>query len=198
MRSEAVESSLLLGHGASFTVTRQAVSPGPNTMIDRFDFTKLITLKMPFLPTKRRQYVVYKSPRIEFQADGRTLADVQLNESPLPNELKSQISLGIANGPQTLHDEGIIHRDLKPENTILCSEEDRILVPKLADFGFAIVKEALISPNIMLGRTRTWSASEPYSCLGASGLASTDVYSFGLVVWSFGLSGLMAGTLSAC
>lgn len=249
MQSEAVDSSLLLGHGASFTVTRHAVPPGPGTMMDCFDFGKLIALEMPYQAAKRPKYVVYKSPRIEFQPDGKpatpqdrralqsvlteihalvhppilananiidilgvawgsnhanplhrlpvlvveygdrgTLADVQLHEKSLPNELKLEIALGIANGLQTLHDEGIIHGDLKPENIIMFSDKDKTLIPKLADFGFSVVEEALES-DIILGGTRTWRAPESYSCLKVSGLAPTDVYSFGLVVWSIALDG---------
>lgn len=37
LQSEAVDSSLLLGHGASFAVTRQALPPGPTEIVVRTD-----------------------------------------------------------------------------------------------------------------------------------------------------------------
>jgi serine/threonine protein kinase len=248
LQSEAVDSSLLLGHGASFTVTRQAVPRGHSTMADRLDFGRFVSLIMPFQPAKRPQYVVYKSPRIQFQPNGEpirkdrralqsvlteihallhppllrhaniidilgvawgsnstnpaqrlpvlvveygdkgTLADVQVGNSPLSNELKRQIALGIASGLQALHDESIVHGDLKPENIIMCSDEQKILVPKLGDFGFAIIAAAE-APNVMLGGTRPWRAPESHSFLPVSMLKFTDVYSFGLVAWSVALDG---------
>mgnify|MGYP004501056933 CR=1 FL=1 len=249
MQNEAVDSSLLLGHGASFTVTRQAVPEGPKTMIDRLDIGKFITLKMPYQTRRRPKYVVYKSPRIEFKASGEpatpqdrralesvltefhallhppllrhpniidilgvawgsnqanplqqlpvlmveygdrgTLADVQLTGNPLSNEVKSQIALGIASGLQALHNESIVHGDLKPDNIIMCFNEEQGLIPKLGDFGFAII-EATEAPTVMLGGTRTWRAPESYSRLAIPMLKYTDVYSFGLVVWSIALDG---------
>ena len=248
LQSEAVDSSLLLGHGTSFTVTRQAVPRGHSTMADRLDFGRFVSLIMPFQPAKRPQYVVYKSPRIQFQPNGEpiskdcralqsvlteihallhppllrhaniidilgvawgsnstnpaqrlpvlvveygdkgTLADVQVGNSPLSHELKRQIALGIASGLQALHEESIVHGDLKPENIIMCSDEQNILIPKLGDFGFAII-EAAEAPSVMLAGTRPWRAPESHSFLPVSMLKFTDVYSFGLVAWSIAIDG---------
>lgn len=45
LQSEAVDSSLLLGHGASFTVTRQAMPAGPKELVERTDMGRWIVEK---------------------------------------------------------------------------------------------------------------------------------------------------------
>ena len=121
-------------------------------------------------------------------ADRGTLADVQLNGDPLSDELKLQIALGIASGLQALHSESIVHGDIKPENILMCSSTDNILVPKLGDFGFAII-EAAESSEVSLGGTRAWRAPESNTLLPVHMLKFTDVYSWGLVVWFIALDG---------
>ncbi|KAI1085923.1 hypothetical protein F5B19DRAFT_251216, partial [Rostrohypoxylon terebratum] len=120
--------------------------------------------------------------------DRGTLADVQLHGPPLTNELKLDICLGIARGLKTLHDSGIIHGDVKPENIIMCSHSDKFLVPKLADFGFAMI-ESTEAPEVLIGSTRVWRAPEVSSYIPVSKLKFTDVYSFGLVAWSIAIDG---------
>lgn len=247
LQSEAVDSSLLLGHGASFVVTRQALPPGPAWTTERTDMGSWTLEKVVKAP-ERPQYVVYKSARVRFCLDGNpatpqdrralqsvltefhvllhppllqhpniidllglawgshhaeprhqlpvlvveygdlgTLADVQRG-APLSNEAKADLCLGIARGLQELHSHGIIHGDVKPENIIMCSHKQKGMVPKLADFGFAII-EATESTEVMIGGTRTWRAPESYAPIVASKLRLTDVYSFGLVAWSIAIDG---------
>lgn len=249
LESEAVDASFPLGSGASFTVTRQSIPSGPKTMVDRIEFSKLVTLELPFRTPRRPEYIVYKSPKVKFGADGEpvspedrralqtvlteltallhpplrrhanivtllgvawgsnhvdplqrlpvlvveygdkgTLADVQLNGSILSDNTKLQISLGIASGLQALHIHGMVHGDLKPENIIMFSDAHTKLIPKLGDFGFAVI-EAAEAPEITLGGTRMWRAPESYVRLPTSKLRFTDIYSFGLVVWSIALDG---------
>jgi serine/threonine protein kinase len=246
-QSEAVDSSILIGHGASFNVTRQAIPQDRDSVIDCLTLGKLFTIKMHSQLQKRPRYVVYKSPRIAFEPNGEpsssqdrralesvltelhallhpplryhaniidllgvawgrnhanpsqqlpvliveygdrgTLADVQIGKDALSEQLKSQITLGIASGLQALREQNIVHGDLKPENIIMCSDSEKILVPKLADFGFSVI-EAGGTPDIMLGGSRTWRAPESYSRLATSMLKFTDIYSFGLIVWSIAL-----------
>lgn len=248
-QSEAVDSSVLIGHGASFTVTRQAIPQESHSVIDCLNLGKRVTIKMHSQLEKRPRYIVYKSPRITFEPDGEptspqdrralesvltevhallhpplrnhanvidllgvawgsnhanpshqlpvlvveygdrgTLADVQLKKDALSEQLKSKIALGIARGLQALHEENIVHGDLKPENIIMCTDDEKILTPKLADFGFAVI-EASGTPDVVLAGTRTWRAPESYSRLAMSMIKFTDIYSFGLVVWSIALDG---------
>jgi serine/threonine protein kinase len=248
LQSEAVDSSSFLGHGASFTVTRQAVPPGPKVLVQRMDMGGWI-VERPIEAPERPRHVVYKAARVSFQANGEpatlkdrralqsvltefhallhppllehpniidflglawgsnhaepfhrlpvlvveygdmgTLADVQSRGRVLPNALKLELSLGIARGLEALHGNGIVHGDVKPENIIICSHGEKTLVPKLADFGFAII-ESTESPEVTIGGTRTWRAPESFFPVPLARLKLTDVYSFGLVAWSIAIDG---------
>ncbi|KAI1413517.1 ankyrin [Hypoxylon sp. FL1857] len=248
LQSEAVDSSLPLGRGASFTVTRQAVPVGPATAVERIGMGGS-TLAVRAQTPERPRHVVYKTARVEFQANGKpatrkdsralksvltefhallhptllkhpniidflglawgtnyahplhrlpvlvveygdrgTLADVQLGGPPLPSALKFALCLGIARGLEALHSHGIVHGDVKPENIIICSHKEKIMVPKLADFGFAFM-EATETSEIMIGGTPTWRAPESASPIPVAKLKLTDVYSFGLVAWSLAIDG---------
>ena len=47
--------------------------------------------------------------------------------------LIGQVALGLA----YIHDKGIIHKDLKLENILLKQQSPRLVLAKIADFGFA-------------------------------------------------------------
>ncbi|KAI0886549.1 ankyrin [Annulohypoxylon maeteangense] len=248
LESEAVDSSLFLGRGASFTVTRQAIPAGPENIVELIDMGGWTVESVVKAPTRPR-HVVYKSARVAFQPNGKpatrddsralqsvltefhallhpallkhpniidflglawgtnhadplhrlpvlvveygdrgTLADVQLRGPSLTNDSKLDICLGIARGLKVLHDNGIIHGDVKPDNIVMCSRNDGSLVPKLADFGFAMI-ESTEAPEVMIGSTRTWRAPEVSSSIPVAKLRLTDVYSFGLVTWSLAIDG---------
>jgi serine/threonine protein kinase len=250
LQSEAVDSSLLLGKGASFVVTRQALPPGPAEIVERKDMGGWAVESLVKAPEQPR-YVVYKSARVRFQPNGDpatpedrralqsvltefhvllhppllhhqniidflglawgsnhaeplhqlpvlvieygdrgTLADVQRHGPPLPSALKKDVCLGIARGLDALHNHGIIHGDVKPDNIIMCSHKENIIVPKLADFGFAIIKATeMPTRKVMIGGTRTWRAPESFLPIPTPKLMLTDVYSFGLVAWSVAIDG---------
>ncbi|OTA54509.1 ankyrin [Hypoxylon sp. EC38] len=248
LQSEAIDSSLLLGRGASFTVTRQAVPAGPATIVEQMRSMSGLSLETKTPAPKRPRHIVYKSARVEFQPNGQpltrkdsralqsvltefhalvhpellkhpniidflglawgtnhadslyrlpvlvveygdrgTLADV-LRGPPLTNTLKHELCLGIARGLEVLHCNGIVHGDVKPENIIICSHENKIMIPKLADFGFAFI-EATETSEVMIGGTATWRAPESFSPIPVNMLRLTDVYSFGLVAWSLAIGG---------
>ncbi|KAI1439351.1 hypothetical protein F5Y02DRAFT_124873 [Annulohypoxylon stygium] len=69
-RTEAVDSSLFLGRGASFMVTRQAIPAGPENIIQRVNMGGWHTENIVKAP-KRPRHVVYKSARVAFQPDGK-------------------------------------------------------------------------------------------------------------------------------
>jgi len=250
LRSEAVDSSVLIGQGASFTVTRHAIPPAPKYITQRADVGGFKLEQVKEAP-KRPKFIVYKSANVTFKQDGHpasprdrrallsvltefhtllhppllkhpniidflglawgsnaatplhclpvlvveygdrgTLADVQLGGPPLSRRAKLDISLGIARGLEVLHQYGIVHGDVKPENIIMCSSDDKekTLVPKLADFGFALIEETE-SLQVIIGGTKTWRAPESFSPVSVSTLKLTDIYSFGLLVWSVAIDG---------
>jgi serine/threonine protein kinase len=247
LQSEAVDSSLKIGDGASFAVTRQAIPPGPAETLVEHDFGDWSVAKSLKAP-QRPKFVVYKSARVAFTTDGDpvtpadryalqslltefhallhppllkhpnivdllglawgsnlaeplhrlpvlmveygdrgTLADVQFGQTPLSDEVKLDLCVGIARGLQALHENGISHGDMKPENIIMFWQHGK-LVPKLADFGFAVI-EAVEAEKVAIGGTRTWRAPESFESIPVSKIRLTDVYSFGLVAWSIAIDG---------
>jgi len=88
-------------------------------------------------------------------------------------------------GIQCLHQCGIVHGDVKLKNILVTTSENRAFVAKLADFGFATLGDEWPS---FLASTWLWAASEV--ALGkVSVLKLTDVFSYGLLVWSIAIDG---------
>ncbi|KAJ3151438.1 hypothetical protein HDU86_006138 [Geranomyces michiganensis] len=87
-----------------------------------------------------------------------------------------------AQGLHYLHTSNIVHGDLKAINILV----DGAGIPKLADFGFSVLKAGNASIGTMragenMGGTIRWSAPE---CLeGAHPNFQSDVYAFGMVMW---------------
>lgn len=69
LQSEAVDSSLPLGSGASFSVTRQSLPPGPAELVETTDMGGWVVEKVTAAPV-RPKYVVYKSARVAFKENG--------------------------------------------------------------------------------------------------------------------------------
>ncbi|KAJ3173754.1 hypothetical protein HDU88_002843 [Geranomyces variabilis] len=87
-----------------------------------------------------------------------------------------------AQGLHYLHTSNIVHGDLKAINILV----DGAGIPKLADFGFSVLKAGNASIGTMragenMGGTIRWSAPE---CLeGSHPNFQSDVYAFGMVMW---------------
>jgi serine/threonine protein kinase len=69
LQSEAVDASLLLGHGASFTASRQTLPPGEEFLVEKVDMVTWTNEKKVIAP-RRPKCIVYKSARVSFQANG--------------------------------------------------------------------------------------------------------------------------------
>lgn len=71
---EAVDSSVLLGSGASFSASLQKIPPGPETIEYFADMGGWTTTKISPAP-KRPEFVVYKVARIAFDVNGEPLSE---------------------------------------------------------------------------------------------------------------------------
>ncbi|KAF2105053.1 hypothetical protein NA57DRAFT_51835 [Rhizodiscina lignyota] len=72
---------------------------------------------------------------------------------------------------------------MKPENIIICSHNEGLLIPKLADFGFTIIPSTE-APHVYIGGTSTWRTPGPFSLVSLEMLKYNYIYSFGLLAWS--------------
>jgi serine/threonine-protein kinase len=94
--------------------------------------------------------------------EGRTLADVIVQEGPLAParvlRIARQLTLGLAHA----HEQGLVHRDFKPDNVIVVDVEG-VEVPRILDFGLAVTHDSesarLTSAGVSVG-TPAYAAPE--------------------------------------
>ena len=128
-----------------------------------------------------------KAPVLTIEyADYGSLAALQKSRK-IGDEDKRQLGIDIGLGLQALHGCGIVHGDIKPDNVLVFDGEycGRPFLAKLADFGFAMLGNDW--PASLSG-TFLWSAPEITSRQVLLP-KSTDIYSYGLTVWSIYLDG---------
>jgi tRNA A-37 threonylcarbamoyl transferase component Bud32 len=70
-----------------------------------------------------------------------------LNEAPMPPERIIHLVRQMLEGLYHAHENGLIHRDFKPENVIVERDDHGIEVPRIVDFGIAILREGGDSTN---------------------------------------------------
>ncbi|CAG8476165.1 3586_t:CDS:2, partial [Cetraspora pellucida] len=106
-------------------------------------------------------------------------------------KIKARICRDIALGLMHCHDNNVLHFDLKPENILL----DKSLIPKLADFGISKTKSRMVLDNGKAGGTLNYVAPErvcrdlKMKELFENHPKLSDIYSFGLIVWSVAKDG---------
>jgi serine/threonine-protein kinase len=121
--------------------------------------------------------------------EGKTLRQ-RLAKGPMETSELLHIALQVAGALSVSHQAGIVHRDLKPENIMLRTDG----YVKLLDFGLAKLSEqsqqnGILSsigvteemrPGIVIG---TVSYMSPEQARGQAVDASTDVFSFGVMLY---------------
>jgi serine/threonine protein kinase len=107
-------------------------------------------------------------------ADGGSLADKLKREEKLPLKLAVEMTIGILNGLDFLHNRKIIHRDIKPQNILLQGN-----TPRLADFGISRAMNTTIVSSAIIG---TDAYMSPESFDGKRN-AQTDIWSVGVVLY---------------
>ncbi|HEY5946745.1 MAG TPA: protein kinase [Kofleriaceae bacterium] len=73
-------------------------------------------------------------------AEGPDLATL-LDEAPMPPQRVTHIVRQLLEGLFHAHEQGLIHRDFKPENVIIEKDSHGQEVPRIVDFGIAILRE---------------------------------------------------------
>jgi serine/threonine protein kinase len=115
--------------------------------------------------------------------DGGSLYDALGNQRTKPIVARKRISIAreISGGLAYLHREGIVHRDIKSLNVLLTSDGHA----KLCDFGLATLHTlTATASSAHEGRqagTLAWMA--PELLLGNKCNESTDIYSFGVIMY---------------
>ncbi len=79
-------------------------------------------------------------------AEGNNLA-VVLDDAPMKPERIILLVRQLLEGLYHAHEAGLIHRDFKPENVIIETDMHGAEVPRIVDFGIAILREGGDSPN---------------------------------------------------
>jgi serine/threonine-protein kinase len=79
-------------------------------------------------------------------AEGPDLATL-LSEAPMKPERVASLTRQMLEGLFHAHEQGLIHRDFKPENVIIEKDSHGAEVPRIVDFGIAILREGGESSN---------------------------------------------------
>ena len=84
-------------------------------------------------------------------ANGPTLR--KLMTDPMPAARVSQLVQAILRGLEHAHEAQLIHRDLKPDNVIVETGHDGAEIPRIVDFGIAVVRDGDDGPGSKLTGT---------------------------------------------
>lgn len=114
-------------------------------------------------------------------ADGGSLHDRLRTQGKLPIKQAVEMTVGILNGLEFLHNRKIIHRDIKPQNILLQGDN-----PRLADFGISRAMQTTAISSKLVG---TDAYMSPESFDGKRSV-QTDIWSVGVVLYQ-----LLAGSL---
>ena len=127
-------------------------------------------------------------------ADGGTLTNL-LHREHISLQAKLRICHDIACGLMALHEVGVIHGDVKPQNILMFqdpsfSNAETSWIAKLSDFGGAIMDVSDNSVSVLRTGTQPWNAPEWKTEMQTIDMKRTDIYSFGLVIWSIAADGV--------
>ncbi len=122
--------------------------------------------------------------------EGEELYELIAREAPLSRERVIDLVTQLCRGLAYAHDQGLVHRDFKSENVIVTRRDGRE-VPRIVDFGIAILTEAdderLTTEGLVLG---TPAYMAPEQAMGGEIDHRTDLFSLGVLMYE-----LLAGVL---
>jgi serine/threonine protein kinase len=145
-----------------------ATSIGNQHIVETFDFGRL---------PDGTAYMVME------YLEGRSLAELIEEFSPLPLERITKIGVQIAEALNAAHLAGIVHRDLKPDNIFLCERDGDPDFVKILDFGiakFGVSQARLTQAGAVFG---TPAYMSPEQALGKATDGRTDVYALGVMLY---------------
>lgn len=127
-------------------------------------------------------------------ADGGTLNSL-LHREHISVQAKLRICHDVACGLTALHEVGVIHGDVKPQNILMfqsppSSNTVTSWIAKLSDFGGAIMDVSDNGVDVLRTGTQPWNAPEWKTEMRTIDMKRTDIYSFGLVIWSIAADGV--------
>jgi serine/threonine-protein kinase len=111
-----------------------------------------------------------------------------LVEAPLPRERVVDLTRQLLHGLEHAHALDLVHRDLKPENILVEQTPDGRDIPRIVDFGIAVLRaqddsvegRRLTSTGMVLGTPMYMS---PEHARGEQVDARTDLFSLGVIVY---------------
>jgi len=131
-------------------------------------------------PNNSIQYIV-----TEF-CDSGDLRNFMLQRNNISGDQLAFVAVNIARGMNYLHNAGVIHRDLAARNVLLVKQKDTY-IPKVADFGMSKKADNYYAASEGHQFAVRWGA--PEVCLKMKFSKSSDVWSFGVVLWEMYESG---------
>ena len=119
-------------------------------------------------------------------AEGRPLADVLFTEV-LDRDRVINLVRQLLEGLAHAHGVGLVHRDLKPENVIVERDDHGVEVPRIVDFGIAVLRDAaaeggrrLTEHGVVLG---TPAYMAPEQAHGDAPDPRNDLFALGVMLY---------------
>jgi serine/threonine-protein kinase len=126
-------------------------------------------------------------------AEGRALVDL-LPEAPFSAERFIPLVRQLCDGLHYAHELGLIHRDFKPENVMITRDDHGREIPRIVDFGIAILRDQaatqedrLTTAGLVLGTPHYMA---PEQAMGAAMDPRVDLFALGVICYEL-LSGAM-------
>jgi serine/threonine-protein kinase len=121
--------------------------------------------------------------------EGPSLADL-LVEAPMPAERVIHLARQLCDGLGHAHAMGLVHRDFKPENVIVSRDSRGFELPRIVDFGVAILRDdmreatergdRLTTDGMVVGTPHYMS---PEQIRGESIDARSDLFALGIIMF---------------